>query len=192
MTKLDNINLDGQLAYLKPTSSNWQALTEESYQLFNTQEDKEQLVVELSDDDKKKLSLNKQYCNDILSKSLQLPNLTFFSGSGTSLAEVNGPSMWDLWCKAMWFNPAANEDDADYNKLSKKAESVCNKVKYNEAENKNIEHFLSQCDAFLLFNEDDEVDQFLISVKKIILYECSSFIDNPGSMFWSSPSGHFL
>jgi len=59
MENTDVIKLDGQLAFLKPRSTEWQPLSIKSL-----------------------LPL----------KSLQLPNLLFFAGSGTSLNEVHGPS----------------------------------------------------------------------------------------------------
>jgi hypothetical protein len=173
------VNLNGKLAYLKPKSNTWQPLSENSLLLLNDPSENENRP--LNDDEKKRLTQTKQHLNDILFKSLQLPNLTFFAGSGTSLAEVNGPSMWDLWRKSMWVEPASEEGQANFKKIDAEAKKVMSLVRYTEEINPNIEHFLSQCDAYLLFNENDVVQTFLIKVKKIILYECSSFIDLPSS-----------
>lgn len=160
MTK-KSVNMDGNLAFLKPRSTHWNALTEddmkailgESHGLTDT---------EIS----AKVAENKQYVHDFLLKSLQIPNLSFFAGSGTSLGDVQGPSMRDLWEKAV--------------KSDRRSTEVQEKVRYQE-ENPNIEHFLSQCDAYLAFNDDPDVDAFMLDVKSIILHECSSFIGNGSS-----------
>jgi len=175
----DAVNLDGQLAYLKPKSNTWQPLSKSSLLLLNDPSENKERT--LNDDEQKKLTQTKQHLNDILLKSLQLPNLSFFAGSGTSLAEVNGPSMWDLWCKSMWTDPALTKDDPLFQVIAPEAKDVMAKVKYTEETNPNIEHFLSQCDAYLLFNEDNDVQTFINKVKVIILHECSSFIDLPAS-----------
>ena len=170
-------NIDGKLAYLKPRGDKWDSLSEESFLAFLQEPE----ARALSEEEKGKLEKNKQYVNDVLLKSLQLPNLSFFAGSGTSLAEVNGPSMWDLWQKSMLKSPNADKADDDFGKLTTEASATLDKVRYTESEHPNIEHFLSQCDAYLLFNEDDEVDRFLNKVKKTILHECSSFIETEQS-----------
>lgn len=175
MENTDVIKLDGQLAYLKPRSTKWQPLSKKSLLLIKEpREDKER---SLTDDEKKILAQTKQYINDVLLKSLQLPNLTFFAGSGTSLVEVNGPSMWDLWRKSIWLEPDSVEGDDKFEVIESDAKAVMEKVKYTENLNPNIEHFLSQCDAYLIFNEDKAVEILLNKVKSIILEECSSFIN---------------
>ncbi len=179
MTIQEFVSLDGQQAYLKPKNASWQPLSIASLLLLDGTLANEN--GELSEAGKKILEQSKQYINDTLLKSLQLPNLVFFAGSGTSLAQVKGPSMWDLWRKSMLVNPDANEGDSDFGLLDPTADKVMNKVKYIEKENPNIEHFLSQCDAYLVFDEDAVVQSFLNKVKKIILHECSSFIDLPSS-----------
>ena len=168
-------NIDGQLAYLRPKSTEWEPLTEKSFHLLNPPSEINNTT--LTEDDKKKLAQAKQQISEILLKSLQLPNLSFFAGSGASLAEVKGPSMWDLWRKSMWQDPDSTETNESAKKLKTEAKLVMDKVKYTEVEKPNIEHFLSQCDAYLLFNADDGVDTYLNKVKKIILHECSSFIN---------------
>lgn len=170
-------NIDGKLAYLKPRSDKWDSLCEESFLALIPEPE----ARALNEEEKSKVEQNKQHINDVLLKSLQLPNLSFFAGSGTSLAEVNGPSMWDLWQKSMLKSPNADKEDDDFGKFATEASATLDKVKYTELEHPNIEHFLSQCDAYLLFNEDEEVDSFLNQVKKNILHECSSFIDTEQS-----------
>lgn len=161
-------NADGKLAYLKPKSNHWLPLNENSFLCFKQ-------VTETSQQDRESISSNNVAFQEVLSTSLQLPNIAFFAGSGTSLAEVRGPSMWDLWQKSM-------VDEFITGDLTAEAETVCKKVKYTERESPNIEHFLSQCDAYLLFNpEDTEVENLLISVKTLILKECTIFLDSPDS-----------
>lgn len=179
MDNTDVINLDGKLAYLKPRSTDWQPLSTKSLLLLKDPSENNERS--LTDDEKKILAQTKQYINDVLLKSLQLPNLAFFAGSGTSLDEVNGPSMWDLWRKSMWLEPDSKKGDEHFEVLKSNAEAVMNKVKYAEKINPNIEHFLSQCDAYLIFNKDKAVETLLNNVKSIILDECSSFIDLPDS-----------
>ncbi len=178
MVNQNTPSLDGQQAYLKPGNSSWAPLDEPSFNNIYGVTNPSAL---LGPDEKKRLADNKQYLSEMLLGALQLPNLAFFAGSGTSLAEVAGPSMWDLWRRSMWTKPDATVGHSEYGQLSKDAAAVCDKVKYAEQENPNIEHFLSQCDAYLLFNEDTAVQAFLIDVKKTILESCSSFLDLPHS-----------
>ncbi|MCW8885332.1 MAG: SIR2 family protein [Motiliproteus sp.] len=177
MTNKDNQSLDGQLAYLKPNSHDWKPLTGISHNIISGQE----AGTELAPEDQKKIADSKQYISDMLSGALQLPNLSFFSGSGASLAEVKGPSMWELWVQSMWAKPEAKEGKDGYDELAENAAKVCETVRYSELENPNIEHFLSQCDAYLLFNDDEEVSSFIVQVKKTILEACTSFLDDPNS-----------
>lgn len=169
MSSQDFTNIDGKLAYLKPKSEKWFPLSEEAALSLFSESGLENRS--LTEEEQRELSQNQQYMNDTLLKSLQLPNLSVFAGSGTSLGEVNGPSMWDLWKKSMLEEPYA-----DNGKLKISSVAVMDKVKYSELENPNIEHFLSQCDAYLLFNQDQAVEDFLNQVKETILQECSSFI----------------
>lgn len=170
---------DGQLAYLCPGSKSWQALDEDSFISIHHKEDFS--TYKLTDEDHRKLNSSREILSDILLKSLQLPNLSLFAGSGTSLAEVGGPSMWNLWQRSMLIDPNATKDDLTFNQLKPDAETTAKTVKYTETENPNIEHFLSQCDSYLSFNEDSKIENFINSVKKIIVNECSSFISREGS-----------
>lgn len=169
------------LLYLKPNAENWIPLNEFSFRTLSSEETEPDHTESLTEDQNKWLSDGKKNLIEMLSAALQLPNLAFLAGSGTSLGIVAGPSMWDLWCHAMFENPGAESDDPLYEVFTKDAVAVCNAVMYDELENPNIEHFLSQCDAFLLFKEDDAVRQFVVQVKAKILELCSVFIDHPDS-----------
>lgn len=180
-------NPDGYISFMKPGSKKWLPLDDSSFIFWRDQKvdigldligDNDEFIppAPLTDSDKDIIKDNRNYFNDILLRSLQLPNLSFFAGSGTSLGEVGGPSMWDLWVQAMWKNPSAKKDDVDYGCLKETAFKVCDKVKYSEKEYPNIEHFLSQCDAYLSFHNDKAVSDFLNEVKSIILDQCQKFI----------------
>ena len=158
---------DGQLAYRRPQSAEWLPLTDESFKIFND-------LSSLEEHHREKIRSYKSNLSELLSSSLQLPNLGFFAGSGTSLAEVKGPSMWGLWKESMGFDMKAKS-------ISMAAEAVCNTVKYSERDNPNIEHFLSQCDAYLSFQYDKDVNDFVLDVKRVILERCSTFLDESDS-----------
>ncbi|EIQ0124193.1 SIR2 family protein [Escherichia coli] len=176
-------NPDGYISFLKPGSNDWKALDSKSFIYWRDYITNESLeesgdsispAQSLTDGEKKELKDNQAYINELLLKSLQFPNLAFFAGSGTSLGDVGGPSMWDLWKCAMWSESSINEDG----QLKPDAQIVCDKVKYKEREYPNIEHFLSNCEAYLAFHDDEEVLNFLNKVKTIILDKCRSFIDD--------------
>lgn len=181
MADQNNPNLDGVLCYLKPGASKWAPLDKPAFISLYAAEMELDPDAPLSQEHLKWLSDSKQYLNDMLSAALQLPNLSFFAGSGTSLDEVGGPSMWDLWRLSMWKNPDSKEDEAEWAQLTNAATDVCDKVGYQERDNPNIEHFLSLCDAYLLFNDDGAVSQFLIDTKSVILEACSIFLERPES-----------
>lgn len=176
-------NPDGHLAFSKPGSNEWKALNSESL-LYWRDRIQNQILEEtgfptppplpISDGDNQKLKDNQTYINEFLLKSLQFPNLSFFAGSGTSLGDVGGPSMWDLWKCAMWEDPTSK----DNNQLSHNAQIVCDRVRYSEKLYPNIEHFLSNCEAYLAFHADETVSKFLNEVKSIILDKCRAFTDN--------------
>lgn len=176
-------NPDGYLSYLKPGSTDWKALDYKSYIYWRDRRQNKTLEdagtpipqpLPLSEGENKKLKDNQAYVNEFLLKSLQFPNLSFFAGSGTSLGDVGGPSMWDLWKFAMWENPLLLESG----QLKPDAITVCDKVRYSERDYPNIEHFLSNCEAYLAFHDDENVLNFLNQVKLIILDKCRSFIDD--------------
>lgn len=169
---MDEIDISGKLAYFDAAQGSWCALTEECYMALNPE-------AEINDDSKKKIFESKERIQSILSGSLKLPNLSFFAGSGTSLGEIGGPSMGDLWKKSMWVNPDSKPQDNDYGQLHEIAIRVMEKVRYQESENPNIEHFLSHCEAFLQFDNDEEVLEYVRDVKETILFECTDFLEQP-------------
>lgn len=156
-----------ELAYRRPGQSNWAPLSESAYKLLSGDED-------ASDEAERRLTANRAACNELLVGALQYSNLGFFAGSGTSLGPPRGPSMWTLWPEAMCSGAPTGD-------LTNTAQAVCDKVRYAERENPNIEHFLSQCDAYLSFTDDGEVSNFLIEVKQKILGLCIEFLRDPRS-----------
>uniref|UniRef100_UPI0036DB4507 hypothetical protein n=1 Tax=Photorhabdus sp. RM322S TaxID=3342825 RepID=UPI0036DB4507 len=181
-------NSDGYIAFLKPGSNEWIPLSNESFVFWRDRN--KNLALEMTgidlktvesepiaDSEKEIIRENRGYFNDVLLRSLQLPNLSFFAGSGTSLGEVGGPSMLDLWINSMWENPLLNKEEVGYGILKESAIKICERVRYNEIKYPNIEHFLSQCDAYLSFHDDAEVLNFLNDVKAVILDKCQSFIN---------------
>ena len=167
---MDEIDISGKLAFFDAGQGKWCALTDECFIALNPE-------AEINEESQKQVIEAKERVQSILSGSLKLPNLSFFAGSGTSLGEVGGPSMGDLWKKSMWVNHEAEPQDSDYGQLHEIATRVMEKVRYQELENPNIEHFLSHCEAFLQFDHDDEVLGYVRDVKETILFECSDFLD---------------
>lgn len=153
----------GQQAYLPPGATNWLPLTVEACALLRVDEAEPESLVRSS----------RAALADMFSSALQVPNLGFFAGSGTSLGDAGGPSMWKLWQDAMC--------QSGTNTLTPRAEEVAGAVRYAERANPNIEHFLSQCDAYLAFNDDPAVSSFVAEVKALILTLCSGFITLPTS-----------
>ncbi|MDJ0033374.1 SIR2 family protein [Pantoea ananatis] len=179
-------NPDGYISFLKPYSNDWKPLDNESFSFWRDRIANTALELageapiekrELDESEKKELKDNQSYIQDLLLKSLQFPHLSFFAGSGTSLGVVGGPSMWDLWRYSMLDNP----EETGSGEISEIAKSVCEKVKYFETENPNIEHFLSNCESYLTFHDDMEVSNFLYKVRGIILDKCHSFIKDERS-----------
>ncbi|WP_394171576.1 SIR2 family protein [Saccharospirillum alexandrii] len=170
--------------YRKPNTENWLPLNEGSLRVILGLDSTDEIPKEKLNT----LAENKRAVQDLLSSALQLPNLVFFAGSGTSLGEVGGPSMWDLWNLSMCTKSDASDGDPDLGKLTKEAESVCRQVHYEERDNPNIEHFLSQCDSYLQFQSDSTIEDFVRNVKGVILNACTSFLNRPDSNI-SSYSG---
>ncbi|AIR88126.1 SIR2 family protein [Pseudomonas cremoricolorata] len=158
-----NEKLKGQQAYLSPGAAEWLPLTEAAFMALKSTEE--------ADDEQ--VRANKATLSAMFASALQIPNLGFFAGSGTSLGAVGGPSMWELWQRAMC--------PEGQNRLSERAAQVADTVRYHERENPNIEHFLSQCDAYLAFNNDVEVSTFVNDVKALILHACSEFMNSDNS-----------
>lgn len=161
----------GDLAIKFSGSSNWLPLDEGTMRRIHRQTEV------LSDELRRSLESNQQKASEFLSKSLQLPNLALFAGSGTSLGEPNGPSMWDLWVKCMFVNAEDNSIKNAVEQLHEEAKAICDKLRYTDLESPNIEHFLSACDAYLtVYPEDQSVKSFLTSCKAKILEACSEFL----------------
>jgi hypothetical protein len=171
---MDQININGQLAFLNTTTKEWCALSEDCFKVLNPS-------LKIDESHISQIQASKDRVTGLLSSSLKLPNINFFAGSGTSLGVVGGPSMSDLWRKSMWINYEAQSGEDDYEVLHDVAIRVMEKVRYNYSENPNIEVFLSYCEAFLQFNDDKEVSDYIIDIKETILFECTEFLDSDSS-----------
>lgn len=101
---------------------------------------------------------------ETLLTSLQMQHVIVLAGSGTSMA-VGGPSMKDLWSTAIGTTP------------TKDAISTAKSIHYDLTSDDNIEAFLSNAEAYLQINNDAAVKSFADSCKKVILAECSKFLD---------------
>ena len=139
------------------------ASPEIAYQTINSN-------LEINDIARKQIDDNKLALSCFLQKALQLPNLAMFAGSGTSLGKPGGPRMLDLWNESMEVN----------GKLTDLATEICTKLKY-DSEDKNIEHFLSRCDAYQYVFNDAQVSEFVSQVKRNVLRQCSDFLNDPKS-----------
>lgn len=119
-----------------------------------------------SEDDQDKLGAKaaRASLKETLLASLQMQHIVVLAGSGTSLGQVGGPSMWDLWVATIG-NPA-NADAA-------KAAKTIN----FDLSTKNIEEFLSKAESYLQVMEDSEVKAFVSLCKKVILEKCSVFVN---------------
>ncbi len=163
-----------ELAVRYSGSSTWHPLNETTYKRLND-------VSTLSSEDKEKLASNCAMLSNLLQNSLQLPNVALFAGSGTSLGDPKGPSMWDLWSTCMLIDGQFDKTKTNLEQMTPDAISVCRRVKYKELENPNIEHFLSYCDAYLMVRYNDVVDYFVTQVKETVLKLCSDFLSQEDS-----------
>lgn len=112
------------------------------------------------------LEKQKNDSNELILKlktALQMPNIMILAGSGTSLGNVKGPSMPDLW-KFCIEEPSRRAD----------ADKIIAQIEYDlsNPNNKNIEEFLSYCEAYQQIKECPELEAFLIKSKEIILDKC--------------------
>lgn len=141
------------IRYLVPSSNEWTSLSS------SPEEDKDEIT-------KKKEELK----NALLS-SLQMQNLCVLTGSGSSLGPVvKGPSMDHLWQKA-----AYDENDA----VKTSVQEIANKINFDtSAKRPNIEEFLSLCDAYLQFKNEDSIKTLVKAFKDVILRECSFVNDD--------------
>lgn len=110
-----------------------------------------------------------QQANDLtdlktkLKIALQMPNIMVLAGSGTSLGKVKGPSMPDLW--RFCIEESSRKTDA---------EKIIAQIEYDltNPSNKNIEEFLSYCEAYQQIRKCPELETFLTKSKAIILDKC--------------------
>ena len=166
--------LTAQLLFKPSGSHGWLAL-DEAAQLALAKREK------LEEEDRRLITENKRELTEYLQTSLQLPNLSFFGGSGVSLGEVGGPSMWDLWRKSLFEFPDTPPDDKNYGILTKETQAVVETIRYQELEQANIEHLLSCCDAYLQVWQDEGIADFCNHVKRIVLSECTKFLESEHS-----------
>jgi len=105
-----------------------------------------------------------------LKTALQMPNIMVLAGSGTSLGKVKGPSMSNLWTSCI--EDPSRKTDTD---------KIIAQIEYDlsKPNNKNIEEFLSYCEAYQQIKECPELKDFLIKSKEIILDKCK--FDKPSS-----------
>ncbi|RKY85017.1 SIR2 family protein [candidate division KSB1 bacterium] len=157
----------GILKFLAPSQTEWREILPNTSSISNEEERKKI-------EDKAKES--KDVLDDMLLSSLQMPNLVVLAGSGTSLGDVGGPSMGDLWKYAIddkTGTPRAN------------AKKIMKKVKFDiEREGNNIEALLSQCEAYLQINEDSNVRDFVEHCKKVTLEKCGEFLKDKNTGAW--------
>lgn len=122
---------------------------------------------------------DEQQANDLsdlktkLKTALQMPNIMVLAGSGTSLGKVEGPSMKDLWKFCI-------EDSS----RKVEAEKIITKIQYDlsKPNRKNIEEFLSYCEAYQQIHNSSELEDFLTKSKEIILEKCK-FDKSPSTLF---------
>jgi hypothetical protein len=101
---------------------------------------------------------------NMLLQSLQMQHLVVLAGSGCSL-HAGGPSMDELWKAVVGESPSLQAGQA--------AESS----KYN-LKDKNIEAFLSQIEAALSVEHNEQTKVFLDGAQNTILEKCSAFLDD--------------
>jgi|GEM_PF-6262269 len=88
-------NPDGYISFMKSGSTRWLPLDDKPFIFWRDRKidvgldligDNDDIIhpAPLTDSDKDIIKDNRNYFNDILLRSLQLPNLSFFAGSGTS------------------------------------------------------------------------------------------------------------
>lgn len=108
--------------------------------------------------------------------SLQMQHIVVLAGSGTSLGEVNGPSMWTLWDHCVNSNPDSGNE---LRELTPEAQKVIEEIGYDiDSDKENIEALLSRCDAYSQIYECQDVENFVSKSKAIILEKCSKFLES--------------
>lgn len=157
----------GILKFLAPSQTDWQEIRPDTSRISDHDEKK---AIE------SKAKEAKEMLDEMLLSSLQMPNLVVLAGSGTSLGDIGGPSMGDLWKYAI-------EDEPD--DLKEKPVKTMEKVNFDrKRERKNIEALLSQCEAYLQVNEDENVHKFVEHCKKVTLDKCSEFLKDEKTGGW--------
>ncbi|TVU72768.1 SIR2 family protein [Cobetia crustatorum] len=160
----------GGLAVRYPGSLTWHPLNEKTYKEVKG-------LTEVDDEQQAEIRNARTNLFTVLQKSLQLPNLAFFAGSGTSLGKTRGPRMWDLWVKSMFIDGEDNDLEDNISLMTQKAKEICEKVNYKDFDEPNIEHFLSSCDAYQVVFDDVDVKEFVSDVKLNVLNQCSEFLN---------------
>jgi hypothetical protein len=138
-----------EVTYLQPHFGDWYSLksnNEEENEANNIRQNKEKLKQQLL-------------------SAMQMQNIIVLAGSGTSLGDVNGPSMMDLW------NHCTKKDDS----YTDEAKKIAEKIDYDllNEEHVNIEEFLSLCEAYIQIKNDEEVSNYVKHCKECILRKCS-------------------
>lgn len=132
-----------------PRSDEWQVL---DYEKVDSKDQKEESKKSFED------------LKNMLLSSLQMQHLAVLAGSGCSLS-AGGPTMQDLWNKAIGSNPSDN------------TKKTINSINHDLSDN-NIEALLSRAESYLQIKTNDDVKELLNSCKQVILDECSSFLDS--------------
>lgn len=159
-------SVDGILKFLAPSDTEWHEIYPDTSAIPDV--DKKNEIESRGKEAKIKL-------DEMLLFSLQMPNLVVLAGSGTSLGEVGGPSMEDLW------HYAINDESGN---PKKEANEVMDRVKFEDRDRRNIESLLSQCEAFLQIELDKMVCKFVDDCKTILLDKCSEFLKDESASAW--------
>jgi len=151
----------GILKFLAPGNSEWHELSADA-----DKEDNKGL--------ERAVENSRTTLKEALLTALQMPNLIALSGSGTSIGSVGGPSMRTLWGRCVHKDPDTERESYENTET---ASNVIETIKFDEAEEgQNIEALLSRCEAFLVIHDQEEVEQFAVKCKQIILESCSGFL----------------
>ncbi|MCL1501656.1 SIR2 family protein [Xanthomonas nasturtii] len=156
----------GQQLFFSPEAGTWKALRPDA--------------AGEADDAKRQQMLSeaaaaREELKAVLLSSLQMQHVVALAGSGTSLGEINGPSMWTLWDHCVNSNPDTGKDER---KPTEQAEAVIAEIGYETAvEHENIEALLSRCDAYLQIKKSEQVEKFVSASKAVILKKCSAFLN---------------
>ncbi|RQV98372.1 SIR2 family protein [bacterium] len=141
--------------------------------MFKASSEKDWCSLEMQPDDtdevKNQVMTSQNRLKEFLLASLQMQHVVVLSGCGTSLGNVGGPSMRDLWAAAVY------RGDVFEFEPDNSAKETAKKIGF-DITNENIEEFLSRIEVYLQINNDNEISDFLKSCKAIILEKCSSFL----------------